>query len=259
MSRPLFLLTNLVGLLGFLLPFWPGAGGRATPLLFLFLVSLAALLLVAELSAHLLDARSIALMGILAAVNALLRLLDNSFIVLPGGFSPIFLLIIVCGYLFGGTFGFLFGLLSLLVSALVTGGIGPWLPYQMIAAGWMGGLAARLPHPQGGKAQVAVLALYGLGWGFLYGFLLDLYAWPFITGPAAPTEALTLRRYLLYYATTSLWWDAARAVGNAALTLLLGKPLLRLLDRFRRRGTIVREPLDVAPCAVGEHIPSSPT
>ena len=34
---------------------------------------------------------------------------------------------------------------------------------------------------------------------------------------------------------TSLGWDLVRAVGNAALILLLGAPTVRALARFRRR------------------------
>ncbi len=258
MSAILFLLANLLGLLGYLFPFLvpAGAEGEAiSPLLFFALLGAAVLILLLDLSQRTLDARTIALMGILAAANALLRLLDNSFIVLPGGFSPIFLLIAFCGYLFGMRFGFLFGMLSLLVSALVTGGVGPWLPYQMLAAAWMGGGAALLPHPASKRRQVVLLALYGLLWGYLYGFLLDLYYWPYLAGVGGEAGGPLLQRYLAYYLATSLGWDSARAVGNVALTLLLGKPLLRLLGRFRLRAEVRLEDDDVPPCATA---PSSP-
>ena len=41
---------------------------------------------------------------------------------------------------------FLLGVLTLLVSAILTGGVGPWLPYQMFTAGWVG-LSAPLCRP----------------------------------------------------------------------------------------------------------------
>jgi energy-coupling factor transport system substrate-specific component len=34
---------------------------------------------------------------------------------------------------------------------------------------------------------------------------------------------------------TSLAWDLARAVGNVALILALGAPMIKALERFRRR------------------------
>jgi hypothetical protein len=34
---------------------------------------------------------------------------------------------------------------------------------------------------------------------------------------------------------TSLWWDLARAAGNALLLLLFGGAILRVLRRFRNR------------------------
>ena len=266
MSALLFLLANLLGLLGYLFPFLVPAGAEGaaiSPLLFFALLGAAVLILLLDLSQRMLDARTIALMGILAAANALLRLLDNSFIVLPGGFSPIFLLIAFCGYLFGMRFGFLFGMLSLLVSALVTGGVGPWLPYQMLAAAWMGGGAALLPGAsgrqgdgrgrEGGRGHcprlpILFLAFYGLLWGYLYGFLLNLYYWPYLAGVGGEAGGSLLQRYLAYYLATSLAWDSARAVGNVALTLLLGKPLLRLLGRFRLRAEVRWEDDGVPPC-----------
>ena len=39
----------------------------------------------------------------------------------------------------------------------------------------------------------------------------------------------------MFYVVTSLWWDAARAAGNALLILLFGGAVLRVLRRFKRR------------------------
>ena len=69
----------------------------------------------------------------LAACAGLLRLID-----LPGGGSGIFFLVVLAGAAFGPRFGLLLGLCAMAVSAIVTGGIGPWLPFQMLALGWMG-------------------------------------------------------------------------------------------------------------------------
>ena len=76
----------------------------------------------------------------------------------PGGFSPIFLLIVLGGYVYGARFGFLLGALTILVSGMLTGGVGPWMPYQMFVAGWTG-MAAPLCRPMvrvvGGKGHGA--------------------------------------------------------------------------------------------------------
>jgi hypothetical protein len=47
----------------------------------------------------------------------------------------------------------------------------------------------------------------------------------------------TLATYARFYATTSLVYDAFRAGANVLLVLALGRPLLRLLDRYRDRFT----------------------
>ena len=84
-----------------------------------------------------LNSKSVALLGVLCAINAALRLVSN-FFPMPGGFSLVFVLIILVGYVYGARMGFLMGTFSLLASALVTGGVGPWLPFQMIASAWVG-------------------------------------------------------------------------------------------------------------------------
>ncbi|MCB9161966.1 MAG: hypothetical protein H6644_19315 [Caldilineaceae bacterium] len=70
----------------------------------------------------------------LVAINRALRLW--MWPCLPGGFSPIFFLIVLTGYVYGGRSAFM-GVLTLVVSSLFTGAIGPWLPYQMVTAGWI--------------------------------------------------------------------------------------------------------------------------
>ena len=86
-----------------------------------------------------------------------------------------------------------------------------------------------------------LLAVYGFLWGLLYGAIINVYFWPYAMGPAEQTWSpgiglgATLSRYAVFYLATSLAWDLARAIGNAALILLLGTPTVRALLRFRRR------------------------
>ena len=47
--------------------------------------------------------------------------------------------------------------------------------------------------------------------------------------------AETVARYARFYVVTSLPFDAFRAIGNIVLVLILGRPILRLLERYRAR------------------------
>jgi energy-coupling factor transport system substrate-specific component len=86
-----------------------------------------------------------------------------------------------------------------------------------------------------------MLAIFGFGWGFLYGAIMNLYTWPFIAGDPAmswqPGSGLEgfLARYGAFYLATSLIWDVGGAVGNVLLLLILGVPGLCALVRFRDR------------------------
>jgi len=122
--------------------------------------------------------------------------------------------------------------------------VGPWLPYQMFAAGWVGLLSGLLPslarHP---RAEALMLAAWGLILGFIFGLLMNIYFWPYVFTPGQSEMywqpglgfGEILRRYALFYAVTSLWWDLARAVGNFVLLLLFAAAVLRLLRRFQQR------------------------
>lgn len=214
------------------------------PFTLTILLLLCLLILLYEAQSAASDPRLTALLGMLVAINAALRFAEN-LIPGPGGFSPIFFLIVLMGYVFGARMGFLMGALTLLVSALITGGIGAWLPGQMFAAGWVGLSAAALrplTKRLSPRAEVWLLAMFGALWGFAFGALMNLWTFPFIAAPVQtvnlPTAAPQLdfaRRYAAYYLLTSLVWDLWRALGNFALILALGAATLRVLRRFQAR------------------------
>lgn len=246
--RALDIVTHLAGVVAFVYPFLLSGGtvpetrarAQDAPILFAVFAALALGLVLSDLRAKRLDSKHIALLGVLAGVNAMLRLPGAL-----GGASLMFVLPILAGYAFGARFGFLLGSLSMAVSGVITGGIGPWLPFQMWALGWVGGGAAVVRALSGGRAPRAWLAAYGWVAGLAFGALLNLWFWPFQGGRAAVSYSpdlsawQTLVHYWRFYVLTSLAWDSARAFGNAILIAVVGAPLLRLFTRFRSRMLVV--------------------
>lgn len=198
------------------------------------------LLLVAvlgEFSRGGLDAKGVALLGVLGACGAALRLPSGG----AAGFEPVFFLLFPAGYVLGRNFGFLLGTSTLFASALVTGGVGPWLPFQMLAAGWIGYGAGCLPRLKG-RRELAMLAAYAAGACLLYGALMDLWFWPFATGTTSTLSfqpgasvAHNLVRFLLFHFSTALGFDIPRAAVNSALVLVAGRPVLNALRRANHR------------------------
>jgi energy-coupling factor transport system substrate-specific component len=236
--------TSLVGVVGFgwplLIPSHANANlAHATdaPWIFIALLPLLLAVLLAEISEGSLDAKAVALLGILAACGAALRIPS------PGiaGFEPVFFLLIPAGRVLGRGFGFVLGAVTILASALITGGVGPWLPFQMVAAAWMGFGAGCLPRA-GGKRELLILAAYGVVSSLIYGALLNLWFWPFGAGtttsfsfvPGAPVLH-NLHSFVFFDLTTSLGFDIPRAVTTAVLVLVLGHPVLAALRRATRR------------------------
>jgi len=266
LSGLIYALTSLVGLLAFIYPLFipmlaepEAVAPPQSPLLMTFIVSACFVILLLEVQGNAVDTKFVALLGVLVALNAVLRFVETA-IPGPGGFSPIFFLILTTGYVFGARFGFLMGALTLLVSALVTGGIGPWLPYQMFVAGWVGLSAAlfRWParwwHWAGRRVEVVVLTALGGMWGLLFGVLMNLSFWAYSAAPAAQSGVAdgtalslweSLQHYFVFYAASSLVWDVVRALGNVVLLLLFAAPTLRALRRFRRRFAFTYQPADI--------------
>jgi energy-coupling factor transport system substrate-specific component len=262
LSTAIYALTTAIGLVAFLYPFLlpslrsNGIGlahSGDAPLLLTALVGLAFVVLLLEVQGQAVNAKFIALLGVLVAMNSVLRFLEIA-VPGPGGVSPIFFLIILAGYVYGGRFGFLMGALTLLVSGLITGSLGPWLPYQMLTAGWVGMSAplarplARRLAPRRPYAEVVVLALLAAVWGFLFGAIMNIWFWPFASGAAGQAwqpgmgVGTTLARYGTFYLATSALWDGMRAAGNVVLVLAFGAPTVRALERFRRRFAFVFRP-----------------
>ena len=241
-----YVLVLAVGVAAFLYPFWlprealqAQAHGTDAPLIAAAVGALVVAAVTLEVRRGTMRGATVAFLGVLSALAGLLRLLD-----LPAGGSGMFFLVILAGAAFGARFGLLLGLCAMATSAVITGGVGPWLPFQMLGLGWMGGgagLVGAAVRRLGPRGEVAALAAYGWAWGFLYGAILNLWSWPFLIGEGdtawnpSLSAGEAVQHYWAFYVATSLGWDAAGALANAVLILLTGRAVLATLRRYAGR------------------------
>ncbi|EDY42628.1 ECF transporter S component [Streptomyces sp. SPB074] len=238
-------LVTVIGVMAFGWPLLaaPGSGvahSGDAPWLFAALLPLLLAVVVAAIADGGLDAKAVAMLGVLAAVGAALRPLGAG----TAGIEPMFFLMVLAGRVLGPGFGFVLGAVSMFASALLTGGVGPWLPFQMLAMGWVSGGAGLLPGARAlrGVRELLLLAGYGALAALAYGFVMNLQGWPYLGGlstgvsyvPGDPLGA-NLARFLAYCLATSLGWDLPRAVLTAVLSLTLGPAVLKALRRATRR------------------------
>lgn len=249
-ATAVYLLVVVIGAAAFLYPFWlprtastNAAHAGDAPLLAAVVGALAVAAVTLEGRRTTMNGATIALLGMLSATAGLMKLLD-----LPGGGSGLFFLIVLAGAAFGPRFGLLLGLTAFVVSAVLSSGVGPWLPFQMLALAWMGagaGFLGRATRRMGPWGEVVALAAYGWIWGFVYGAILNLWFWPFQRAAPGTDAALswapgmsvgeTLHHYWSFYVATSFGWDAAGALANAVIILIVGRPLMRTLRRYANR------------------------
>ena len=234
-------MASFVGLVAFLWPFVVTPGRfddtYTPPLMFGVLLLLVLAVLFAEIADGGIDAKALAMLGVLSAVNAGLRPLGAG----TAGIETVFFVLVLAGRVFGPGFGFTLGCTSLFASALITGGVGPWMPYQMFGCAFVGLFAGLLPRVRG-RAEIAMLAVYGAVAGYLFGFLLNLSFWPFSLDPTSSIAyrpgasfAEQWHRYLVFDVTTSLGWDTGRAVTNFVAVLVIGPAALATFRRAARR------------------------
>ena len=244
-SRLVLLLASVAGLAVFVWPLLisPGAGvaGQSAdaPLVFLFTLPVLVLIVLTELGSGGIDAKALALLGVLSAINAALRPLGAG----TAGIETVFFLLVLAGRVFGPGFGFVLGATSMFASALLTAGVGPWLPFQMLAASWVGLGAGLLPRRVRGKREIAMLAAYGVVAAYAYGLLLNMSYWPYATGPGTDLSYMAgapvlenLQRFLVFTVVTSTaGWDTGRALTNLVAIVVLGPAVLVALRRAARR------------------------
>ncbi|WP_328736485.1 ECF transporter S component [Streptomyces bobili] len=239
-------LVSAVGAVAFGWPFLAppsstlNAHAQDAPWLFAGLLVLLIAVVAATISESGLGAKAVAMLGVLAATGAALRPIGAG----TAGIEPMFFLMVLSGRVLGPGFGFVLGSVTMFASALLTGGVGPWMPFQMLSMGWFTMGAGLLPGPDRlrGRGELALLAVYGFLAAFAYGTAMNMAGWPFLGELASrvsfdPDAAVpeNLARFLAYCAATSLGWDLGRAVVTVVLTLTLGPAVLRALRRATRR------------------------
>jgi energy-coupling factor transport system substrate-specific component len=217
---------------------------RVAQTVFILLMPLMLVLVLVEFASGGLDSKQLAMLGVLTALNAVIRILGAG----TSGIETAFFLIIIGAYVFGSGFGFLLGSGSLLVSALLMGGVGPWLPFQMMAAGLLGLAAGLLPKPKARWLELVTLVTFAILGSYAYGALMTLWNWPFLLGvgtdisylPGAGFFENIIRFFKYELLTGGLLWDTGRAITTSVLILVTAPALLTTLKRAARRAGIAR-------------------
>ena len=238
-------LASLISAAGFLWPFFnSGQSLPRTQLFFWAALTVAFFLVIIQISNSALDAKSVALLGVLSALIAAIRPLGAGAV----GIEPMWFILILSARVFGPSFGFILGLTSMFVSALLTGGVGPWLGYQVFAAAWIGMAAGMLPGKKlRGRKEIALLVLFGIIASELFGILMDLQFWPWALGANTQLSYLVhgsiaqnLSRFITFHFASAMAWDVPRAIFTTILLLLSGQAVLSALRRTKTRAAFVQ-------------------
>ena len=243
-SNLLFILTNLLGLTLFTWPLFIDINSfglaelsQATWLASIFGI-VAVSILALQINARLLDSKTVAIVAVLVALISALRLLGAGAV----GIEPMWFLLILAARALGTQLGFVIAILSILVSALITGGIGPWLPFQALAAGWIAIGVGLIPKNLSFRIERALLMLYGVIAAFLFGVLMDLQLWPWLLGSDTQLSYLpgaavseNLGRFITFHFATALSWDLPRALITATLIMITARPVLGAFKRAKSR------------------------
>jgi energy-coupling factor transport system substrate-specific component len=232
-------IASLFSIAGFIWPFfYSGQDLPRTQLFFWIAILAATVLVIFEVSSSGLDAKSVALLGVLAALISALRPLGAGAV----GIEPMWFVLILSARVFGASFGFLLGIISMFASALLTGGLGPWLGYQMFAAAWIGMAAGLLPKRVSGKSEIAMLLAFGALAAGVFGILMDLQFWPWALGSNTQLSYLpggtipeNLSRFITFHFASAMAWDIPRAIFTCVLIAFTGPSVLSALRRTYTR------------------------
>jgi energy-coupling factor transport system substrate-specific component len=76
-----------------------------------------------------------------------------------------------------------------------------------------------------------ILMLIGFGWGFIFGWIMNISYWISFVYP------LNLQSFILTQAS-SFWFDLLHASGNVFFIYFMGKDIINILNRFKKRLTV---------------------
>jgi energy-coupling factor transport system substrate-specific component len=232
-------IASIFSIAGFVWPFfYSGQDLPRTQLFFWIAIFAAIVLVIFEISSAGLDAKSVALLGVLAALIAALRPLGAGAV----GIEPMWFVLILSARVFGASFGFLLGIISMFASALLTGGLGPWLGYQMFAAAWIGMAAGLLPKRVAGKSEIGMLLAFGALAAGAFGILMDLQFWPWALSSNTQLSYIpggsigeNMGRFITFHFASAMAWDIPRAIFTCVLIAFTGPSVLSALRRTYTR------------------------
>jgi hypothetical protein len=246
-SRWSLVVASVLGLAGFAWPLLaaalPADAQAAVPVLALALVPAVVIAVAFSLDREMHTATTVALLGVLAAVGAAVRIAGTG----VGGLEAVFIVLILAGRAYGARFGFLLGMLTIALSSVLWGGIGPWTPFQVFACGWVAAGAGLLPRIRARTARAArygelgMLVAYGIVASYAFGALMNFWFWPFAVGAGtdisyragAPIDQNLASFGLYSLVTSTLTWDTVRAITTTVGIALVGPAALAALRRAK--------------------------
>lgn len=164
----------------------------------------------------------ITLIGILAGINIVSRVLLQA---LPN-VKPVTSIIILSVLLFGLSFGVKLAVVTTIVSNIFLG-MGIWTFFQLLA--WiviclLTDVIVQIYHKKGTQPNVYIMAIFAFFMGYLFGFIVSLDKL-IIGGPTM---------FILYY-LAGLVFDTFHAVGNFVFYLVCAPLMITATKRLREK------------------------
>ncbi|WP_413300521.1 ECF transporter S component [Bacillus sp. 1P10SD] len=188
-------------------------------------VFLAILIFLIRFERRKVEPRELVLLAVLASIAAVGRI---PFASLPS-VQPTTFVIMMSGFVFGAESGLIIGAVAALASNMILGQ-GPWTPWQMAAWGLVGLTAGWLRNTTIMTKKTGRI-IFGIVWGFLFGWVMNLWGFLSIVQSGSPFEWKAFIIYLIGSAT----FDTMHAVSNVFFLLLFGEVWIKILTRFKRK------------------------
>lgn len=173
------------------------------------------------------NTKEISLIATMATLAAVMRIPFAAII----SVQPTTFIVMITGYVFGARAGFMVGAIGAFVSNLFLGQ-GPWTPWQMLAWGLVGWTMGLLGRKQKGY-NYPIFILTAFFWGYIFGWIMNFWHWLGFIYP------LNLKTFLATY-IISIPADTLHSVGNVIFTLIFGKTLYTILNRYKAKISYVK-------------------